>query len=446
MLFLQLLGKISRSSVNEKTIMVITAVLIFTLIVDMELSNVADILHTSIVSKQGIITFIAISIIYLTIQCLLVRYAKVKTVDFRSRNEMRLIDIVVITVEAIVISVFVLVILEIVSQRYYGMVALLIIIGISNGVAAWIMLILSKRLYEYYKSHHDYAILSYLLSGIIIAITALVTIFFMSPIIISKPEVITAATPVIFPFFMPGSTLDILNYAYYILAIVSFLSVWTATAILLSVYSKKLGRIRYWVVVSLPLLFYISQILVVELKLSLPLGNLDAISFIFYYRVIFTISSTLGGILFAMPFILISRTVPKTKRTHHQLIIFGLGIALFFVSGSATVYHNPFPPFGLATVALTGISSYLIFLGLYSSAISLSEDSELRKLIRKSTQNWKFFLKLSDAEIEKRIVDQVEAVKDSMITDTGVAPSISIEEAKDYLQEVLNEVKKDGTK
>ena len=195
MFFLQLLEKISRSSVNEKTIMVITAVLILTLIVDMELSNVADILHNSIVSKQGIFTFIAISIIYLTIQYLLVRYAKVKTVDFRSRRkEMRFIDIVVISVEAIVISVFVLVILEILFQRYYGTVALLIIVVISNGFAAWIMFILSKRLYEYYKSHHDYAILSYLLSGIIIGITALVTIFFMAPIIISKPEVITAST------------------------------------------------------------------------------------------------------------------------------------------------------------------------------------------------------------------------------------------------------------
>ncbi len=129
------------------------------------------------------------------------------------------------------------------------------------------------------------------------------------------------------------------------------------------------------------------------MKLSLPLGNLDTISFIFYYRVIFTVSSTLGGILFAMPFMLISRMISKSKRMHHQLIIFGLGVALFFVSGSATVYHNPFPPFGLATVALSGISSYLMFLGLYSSAISLSEDSELRKQIRKSAEDWKFFLK-----------------------------------------------------
>ena len=288
--------------------------------------------------------------------------------------------------------------------------------------------------------------MTYMLSVIIIAVTALVTIFSTVPVIVSKPAIITAATPVMFPSFIPGSTLDILNYAYYVLAIVSFLSVWVATAMLLSVYSKKLGRTRYWIIISLPLLFYVSQTLVLALKLTLPLGDLDTISFNFYYRVIFTVSSTLGGILFAMPFILISRMVPKTRRMHHQLIIFGLGLALFFVSGSATVYHNPFPPFGLATVALTGISSYLVFLGIYSSAISLSEDSELRKQIRKSTEDWKFFLKLSDAELEKKIIDQVEGVKLSMVKDTGVAPSISIEEARDYLNEVLNEMNKDGAK
>ncbi len=117
------------------------------------------------------------------------------------------------------------------------------------------MLTLSKRLYVYYKSHKDRAILSYLISGALIAITAVVTIIFMVPIIIPKPAIITAATPVIFPSFVQGSMLDILNYVYYILAILSFLSVWIATAMLLSIYSKKLARTRYWIVISLPLLF-----------------------------------------------------------------------------------------------------------------------------------------------------------------------------------------------
>ena len=305
------------------------------------------------------------------------------------------------------------------------------------------MFILSRRLYIYYKSNHDLTILSYLVSTLIFSITAVVTIFLTIPILFPKPAIITSATTVMLPIITPGSPLHILNSTYYILNIFSFLSVWVATAMLLSVYSKKLGKIRYWLIISLPLIFYVSQIFVAELKISLLLGNLDNISFIFYYTIIFTLGSTIGGILFSMPFILISRTIPRSNTMHHRLIIFGLGLALFFVSGSASVYHNPFPPFGLATVALIGFSSYLMFLGLYSTAISLSEDSRLRKQIRKSAQDWKFFLKLSDAEIEKRIVDQVEAVKGSMNTDTGVAPSISIDEARDYLKEVLNEVKKE---
>jgi hypothetical protein len=447
MLFLQVLGKISRSSLDEKTIMVIAAVVILALVVDMELSNVADIIRKSIVSEKGIITFIVIAIVYLSGQHLIVRYAKAKTVDFRSnRKGMQFIDIVVIAVEAIIISVFVLAILEILIEGYYGIMGLIIVLTISNGLAAWLMFILSRRLYVYYKSNHDRTILSYLFSVLIFSITAVVTISIMLPVLISKPAIITSSTAITVPPHVLGSPLYVLNVTYYIINVISFLSVWVATALLLYIYAKKLGKLKYWIVISLPLIFYVSQIIVAELTVSLPPGNLDPTSFIFYYTTIFTVASTVGGILFAMPFILISRTIPRSYIMHHNLNIFGLGMALFFVAGSATVTHNPFPPFGLATVALIGISSYLLFLGLYSTAISLSEDSRLRKQIRKSAQDWKFFLKLSDAEIEKRIVDQVEAVKDSMTTDTGVAPSISIEEARDYLQEVLNEVKKGQTK
>lgn len=119
------------------------------------------------------------------------------------------------------------------------------------------------------------------------------------------------------PALIPGSALYILNFTYYILNIISFLSVWVATALLLSFYSKKLGKMKFWTIISLPLIFYVSQILVVELKISLSLGNSDPMSFILYYTTIFTLGSTVGGILFAMPFILISRTIPTRYSGYH---------------------------------------------------------------------------------------------------------------------------------
>jgi hypothetical protein len=84
-----------------------------------------------------------------------------------------------------------------------------------------------------------------------------------------------------------------------------------------------------------------------------------------------------------------------------------------------------------------------MFLGLYSAAISLSEDSELYKLVRTSAKEWKFFLKLSDSEVEKKVIDKVDSVRRLMTKETGITPSVSLNDAKDYLSEILDEIKKD---
>jgi hypothetical protein len=410
----------------------------------MELSNVADILHDSISSNAGITIFIVISAVYLIGQNLLLRFSKVGTSDLRTRrSDVRHIDLIVSIVQIIIIIVFLLIITEIVLGESYDLVILVVVLIASNGLTTIVMLFLYRRLLSYYKSHPDRAVLSYSISGLIISITAIVTIFFMVPILLIKPDFVSSDTPVFFPRFVHGSILDALNYAYYILTVISFLSVWVGTVILLGHYSRKLGKIKFWFIMILPLAFYLSQVLIIMLQIPIPFQQADSVSFTFYYRVIFTVSSTLGGLLFGQPFFLVSKRIPLRSNMHRNLIILGLGMVLFFVSGSATVYHAPFPPFGLPTVALIGFSSYLMFLGLYSSTISLSQDSELYKLIRTSAKEWKFFLNLSDSEVEKTILNKVDDVRQLMTQETGITPSVSLNEAKDYLIEVLDEIKKD---
>jgi hypothetical protein len=337
---------------------------------------------------------------------------------------------------------FLVIIIEITLDRSYELVLLIIVTMCSNILTAVVMMDLFRRLSGYYKSHPEHGVLSYAISGFIISITGIVTICFIVPVMLEKPEFITPNTPIVFPKFAPGSVLDALNYAYYILSVFSFLSVWVSTFFLLKQYSKKMGKTKYAIAMGLPLAFYLGQIVVLLFQIPLPLVNLDQESFIFYYRVIFTVSSTLGGILFSQPFFLVSRMLPHDSNMRRNLIILGIGLVLFFVSGSATLYHAPFPPFGLATVALIGTSSYLMFLGLYSSVISLSEDTQLYKLIKKSAQEWKFFLNLSDAEVEKSIISKIADVREVMTKETGISPSISVSDAKDYLVKVLEELKK----
>jgi hypothetical protein len=55
-------------------------------------------------------------------------------------------------------------------------------------------------------------------------------------------------------------------------------------------------------------------------------------------------------------------------------------------------------------------------------------------------------LKLSDSEVEKTILDKVDGVRQLMTQETGITPSVSLNDAKDYLMKVLDEIKKDEEK
>jgi len=91
------------------------------------------------------------------------------------------------------------------------------------------------------------------------------------------------------------------------------------------------------------------------------------------------------------------------------LIISAYGLVLLFTSNQAIVLVNfDFPPFGLATISFVGLSSYLILVGIYSSAISISQDAKLRQTIKKMTvEESKLLDSIASAEVEKQIVNNV---------------------------------------
>jgi hypothetical protein len=109
--------------------------------------------------------------------------------------------------------------------------------------------------------------------------------------------------------------------------------------------------------------------------------------------------------------------------------------------------NRPFPPFGLATVSFFGMSSYLVSVGIYSSAISASEDSKLRQSIRNSAlKETKLLDSIGMAqmeqEIQRRVIALTKQNQDRMAEETGIQPSLTEEDVKEYLQQVIEEVKK----
>jgi hypothetical protein len=154
-----------------------------------------------------------------------------------------------------------------------------------------------------------------------------------------------------------------------------------------------------------------------------------------------------------VPFLIIARSISHSSHLRDYLIIAGFGLVLFDMSGAPLegTATGPYPPLGLASVLFAGLSCFLILVGLYYSALSISENSSLRQSIRESAiKETKLLDSIATAdmeiEIQKRVMRITKAQANTIAEESGVETAISDDELKQYLQQVLEEIqdKKDN--
>ena len=217
--------------------------------------------------------------------------------------------------------------------------------------------------------------------------------------------------------------------------------------ILLRHYSRKLGKIKYWVIVIIPLGYFLSQFQPLFLFTFADFRMSDPVLFGVIYTLLFSMSKPLGGVLFGIAFWIVAKNL-KDNKVKGYLILSAYGMTLLFASNQPTsLILAPYPPFGLITVCFIGLASYLLYLGIYSSALSVSEDSRLRQTIRKCAlkESQQFLDAIGSAEMEQEIQKKVlrfsKRTKALMEDETGISTSLDDDDIKRYLDEVLIEVK-----
>lgn len=135
--------------------------------------------------------------------------------------------------------------------------------------------------------------------------------------------------------------------------------------------------------VSVPLIYFLIQFLPSLSDLFLSLSQSEPIVFGVLNTLIFSMSRLVGGVLFGIVFWIITRRLPRTPIIRRCIIMSAFGFVMFFVLNQGVVLiSSPYPPFGLPTNSFFGLASYLLLAGIYSSAISVVEDSKLHQLIR----------------------------------------------------------------
>ena len=251
---------------------------------------------------------------------------------------------------------------------------------------------LVQKFFAWFKSDRNIIVLSYALSSAMLAINAAFIVAFVTTILMNVPNYVQPHIGVGFPFFSLGPATDILNDGYVTSSIISFMLWWVATILVLRSYYEKTNK-RYWFILGIPLAYFLIQFPPLFLSLFSSFNASQPVLFSIIYTLVFTVTKPVGGILFGITFWIITRKISGNNVARNYMIISAYGLVLIFVSNQAAVLVSaPYPPFGLVTTSFMGISSYLLLIGIYSSAISVAEDSKLRQTIRKlAVRETKFF-------------------------------------------------------
>ncbi|MDQ6668722.1 MAG: cytochrome P450, partial [Thermoproteota archaeon] len=133
----------------------------------------------------------------------------------------------------------------------------------------------------------------------------------------------------------------------------------------------------------------------------------------------------------------------SAEKVKDYLTISSIGVILIGISFSTSALQQTY---GVAAHSLVLLASYLFTVGLYSSAIAVSQDSSLRTSIRAS------LLELVDnigtaqmvQEIEKRVLRVAREQQEVLRERSGIESSLTEKDMKEYLEQVIKEVKKEG--
>lgn len=412
------------------------------LVTDLLLSNI-PLSGFKISSLWGVTTFIILSIIFLVGQYIILGFVinKSKSVARKSAIVNRLNKIILIIQSVLAGIILILITLMLITTQYYSFLLVsALIISYSLAIAA--LGTLSLRFFSWYVGSRSFLVMLYGLTSIALTVRIISElIVFYTSTILNVEALRNSQSDIISREFEPGSLLDSMYYTYTISSLVSILLLWLSTSYLLRYSYHKLGPVKYWILVIIFPIYFLNDFVVSE-PVAVSLG-VDSLSFYIFI----SFQALIGGILFGIPFWIIARSTSANNRIlRDYMIITANSLVLFLISTSADIDVAPYPPFAVICVASVGLSSYVVLIGLYYSAVSIAADTNLRVNIRKSAlDKSKLLDSIGAAQMEQEIIKDVTKIEKEQSTtieeETGVAPSTTIEDLREYVQFVMKEVK-----
>jgi hypothetical protein len=440
-------------TLSKKTSLVF--ILIFTTIVVFDSTIVAFSSYSGVEfpSSLNIEFFIIFSIIFVASSIILLNsVTKGTSRDAYNLERLSLTYSIIISIQTFAIIVILIIIFQMLLLNNYNLILLRIQAYLSHlSATAFLAFLVFLFAGWMLKSKRNYVIMLYTISFSLASINLIISLVYLdsylsgTPITDVKPYPIVSYVTNLSGVSTFAESLSVTSDA---LSLSSFLLMWIATAIFLSQYRYKMGRIKYFSLMSIPLIYYIFPLQGYFGDIFFNLLQSSPVSYSIIYILIFSATKQVGAVLFSLAFWTAS-TLVYDNRIRKSLLISSIGIAILFSTfENAPLQYHVYPPYGFITQAFIPLGAYLLFVGIFSSAKVISRDSRLRKEIYKSAESQMSLLKtIGVSQMEKELEKQVEFVQKLSGVSEKEEESRLVEESylgeqdvKKMLHDVLNEL------
>jgi len=457
------------SIVSNKKVPVVTgAVIIFLVIIDLLLTR--QILPYN--NDTDFIMFILTVVIgYGVGSFILLRYAAGISKEIRTKS--RFINLIRWTVTIVQFALLGFLLFVLFSELFYGIynsntrVFTTTVFAVSSISATVIMGIIAFKFFSWYKlsNNKNLTVLLYGIASLTLAMsiaedagTKLLMLRVVEepspPGAITKSSFIYKASEkyngeieykVVNPqtttlYILPNSNLIYYNLLNSIVLPVGFVFRWGASTLLLRNFYQRMAKLplSFWIVLSLPVVLY----LVGKMPGFFAGESLQGVDeqYLYFFRLLFRIGTIGGNILFGLAFFIVARKLSAGKLRDY-LTIAGIGDTIVGIALSTSALQITY---GAAGHSLVLLSSFLFCLGLYVSAVAVSQDNSLRKSIKKTIPE--LFDNVGSAQTEKELLERavrlLKANREKMEEETGgVSYALTEDDIKEYIVQVIREKK-----
>jgi hypothetical protein len=401
--------------INKRRALIVIIAAILVMVIDSTIVKYIAFSNNEYPVSVYVSIFVTLAVLFVGINIVLLGFVKIKDTEsgLKSGLSVKTTYSIIFVTQILLISIMVVIIQPTVALKSYNSLWLLAEVYISHITALFFLIMLILTLVYWIMAKSDKILLLYTISFALTAITIMTSLFYATYVLSDQPSKIRPLSFHQSLLSLPRSELAIfVGPALDFISILSFVSVWFASALLLSTYSRRMGKIRYWTIISIPLIYFLFPFE----KTAVDIFRFLALSSPVLYSILdvtlFSATKQIGAFFFSLVFLAAATLVTKHEMQKY-LLISGVGMAILYASIEIdTLLYATYPPFGVVTVSFIPIGSYVLFTGILRSARLVSRDKELRKEFYKTAASQLRLLKtIGVTEMQKELIKSYKSVE-----------------------------------